>query len=253
LCCRWGFVTHGCIDGYSRAITFLETATSNAANVVLNLFVQACSNLGLPSRVRCDRGGENMHVALFMNLVRGSDRNSVIAGKSVHNQRIERLWRDVAVQVTHFFYELFYQMEDEQLLDIENEKHIVALHLIFIPIINSRMSVFRKAWNCHPIRTANNQTPEQLWTRGMLENARSGHTVTTELFDRPITIRTCLEEALSTFNIDVQNFVATNGVNNSPEANSLDSETMESIAQANLSVTDLKVQFKNAVDILLAM
>ena len=112
-CCnRWGFVTHGCIDGYSRLVTFLQTGTSNTASAVLNLFVQASYKYGLPSRVRCDRGGENVNVALFMNLVRGTGRSSVILGKSVHNQRIERLWRDVATQITEFYHTLFYQLED---------------------------------------------------------------------------------------------------------------------------------------------
>jgi len=34
--CRWGFVTHGCIDGYSRVITFLQTSTTNEAMPVLS-------------------------------------------------------------------------------------------------------------------------------------------------------------------------------------------------------------------------
>ena len=80
-CFRWGFVTHGCIDGYSRVITFLATSTTNEAKVVLNLFCQACIKFGFPSRVRCDCGGENIDVALFMNLVRGADHSSVITSK----------------------------------------------------------------------------------------------------------------------------------------------------------------------------
>ena len=40
----------------------------------------------------------------------------MLTGKSTHNQRIERLWRDVFSQVIK--YELFYYLEDEGFLDI---------------------------------------------------------------------------------------------------------------------------------------
>jgi len=46
----------------------------------------------MTSRVGSDYGGENTDVALLMNILRGLGRGSHMAGASVDNQRIKRLW-----------------------------------------------------------------------------------------------------------------------------------------------------------------
>jgi len=253
--CRWGFVTHGCIDGFSRLITFLQTGTNNTANAVLNLFVQAAHKYGLPSRVRCDHGGENVNVALFMNLVRGTDRSSIVLGKSVHNQRIERLWRDVATQVTEFYYMLFYQMEDEDILDCSNSIHICALHCVFLPHINKRMHDFQSGWNSHRLRTAANQSPQQLWIDGMLKHANSTYTGTREIFTAPsLSVR--IEDALANFNIDSQALdLQTQQQQHHLSSVALpvatDSSTMNDIHRVMSQELDLKEMFQAVVAVLL--
>jgi hypothetical protein len=52
----WRFVLHGCIDGFSRAIIYLECKLDNTAETVVELFRNGIQEFGLPSRVRGDRG-----------------------------------------------------------------------------------------------------------------------------------------------------------------------------------------------------
>ena len=184
-CCnRWRFVIHAGIDGFSRLPVYCHCSTNNQAQTVLQLFLEAVNTYGLPSRVRCDRGVENYDVGYYMlgHPLRGTGHGSIIPGKSVHNQRIERFWRDLFVGCTCVFYHLFYYLEERGLLNPLDEVHLFCLHFVYQVYINNAMKVFVDAWSSHPVRTAHGQTPEQLWIRGMIENHTSGLTVTEELY-----------------------------------------------------------------------
>ncbi len=136
--------------------------------------MESIRHYGLPSRIRCDQGGENVLVAHYMIQHRGEERNSVLIGSSVHNQRVERLWRDSHRCVTAMFYRLFYYLEYNDLLDPIDEVHIFAVHYVFLPRINRALEQFRGAWNSHSLRTEKGHTPNQLFTAGSLRLRNSG-------------------------------------------------------------------------------
>ena len=157
---RWKFVTHGAIDEYSRTITFLKCADNNRSSTVLWAFVDAVYVHGLPERIRSDLGGENVAVWRFMIEQHGTV-SSVITGSSTHNERIERLWRDVYRCVASIFYDIFSSLENEGKLNAGNEIDLYCLHFVFLPRINSALHSFIESWNNHPISTENNKTPNQ--------------------------------------------------------------------------------------------
>lgn len=172
---RWRLVTHCAIDGYSRLVVFLRCSNNNRADTVYSLFLQAVRQYGLPSRIRCDQGGENVRVARHMLHHRGIQRRSVLVGSSVHNQRIERFWRDCHRCIISVFYQLFYFLEENNFLNPINECHLYALHYIFLPRINKCLQEFALTWNNHGLRTESGQTPNQLFTAGVLNLRHSGN------------------------------------------------------------------------------
>ena len=135
---------------------------------LLSAFVPAVSNYGLPNKVRTDLGGENAGVWRYM-IEEHSCWSAVITGSSVHNERIERLWRDVFRCVGSVFYEVFQSLAEEGRLDPLNEVDVYCLHFVYIPRINHALKQFVESWNNHPISTEHNQTPNQLFIQGALQ------------------------------------------------------------------------------------
>ncbi len=83
-----------------------EVSSNNRASTVLISFQDAVSKYGLPSNTRFDLGGENIRVWKYMIEQQGSS-DAVIVGSCTHNERIERLSRDVQRCVAVLFADLF--------------------------------------------------------------------------------------------------------------------------------------------------
>ena len=141
----------GGIDGYSRFPVMVDCTNNNKAIAVLRCFLKAVDSYGLPSWVRSDKGLENVYVADYMVEKRGPNRRSMITRKSLHNQRIERLCRDV-YEVLSLFYQIFYFREDRGIL----------LHFIMSTWLRSM-----KSWRSGEMLGAN---IERLWVAGQLQN-----------------------------------------------------------------------------------
>lgn len=58
-------------------------------------------------------------------------------------------------------------MENNNILDPNDEVHLSVLHRIYLPIINKALKEFEHYWEFHPLSSAGNKSPRQLWFIGI--------------------------------------------------------------------------------------
>ena len=165
---RWHLIIHGGIDGFSRTIVFLKCSDNNRATTLLDCFTKATQMYDMPHKVRTDCGGENTEIWRTM-IQHYSSPSAVLTGSSVHNERIERLWRDVTRSVSSVFIEAFHHLEGQGKLDPLNRVDVFCLHYVYLPLINKTLEEFMESWNNHPLSTEHNYTPTQLYCQGVLQ------------------------------------------------------------------------------------
>ncbi|CAC5390780.1 unnamed protein product [Mytilus coruscus] len=141
----------------------------NKAETVYQCFRIGVHEYSTPLKVRSDQWMEIYKIAEYMAEPRGLSNAGMITGKSTHNQRIERLWRDIFNGVLSFFYYLFYFLEDIGSRDPINDSHLYALHYVYMNRINHNLEMWRSAWNPHRIRTVQT-SPVCLFTAGSVNN-----------------------------------------------------------------------------------
>lgn len=104
----------------------------------------------------------------------------------MHNQRIERLWRDVYQKVVYTFYLSLNAMEENRVLNINDPVHVFCAQSVFLPHLNRALEEWRLTKNKQPVRTENNSTPEQLWTARLVGLRHSQSTAVRNLTDGPV-------------------------------------------------------------------
>ena len=96
---------------------------------------------------------ENIGVSQLMLVKFAPENVPQLTGLSVHNQRIERLWRDVATYIFQHYRDLFEFMESISILDPLNECHLFVVYLIYQPRLDKALKDFISFWNNHKLRT----------------------------------------------------------------------------------------------------
>jgi hypothetical protein len=105
--------------------------------------------------------------------------------RSVHNIRIERLWRDLTLGFAGKWKHFFQHLEFYYGLNHDNPAHIWLLHYLVLDAVNEDARRWAEAWNHHvlSIRGERNQTPAAMFFLGMLENGVRGINFLEETFE----------------------------------------------------------------------
>ena len=147
--------------------------------------MEACGVHGLPQKIRSDLSGENVKVWRYI-VEQHTSNSAVITGSSTHNERIERLWRDVMRCVMRcvigVYYDTFKSLEEEGKLDPLNEVDLFCLHRVYMPRINAQLKslgVVKKYSGCGLLpHWENIATPPNIkdFYKDMFISQRVGHT-----------------------------------------------------------------------------
>ena len=179
----YGLCIHGCIDGYSRRIMWLQVAsTNNHPGVIASYFLNCVQEGGGTARVvRADNGTENVRVAAIQRCFRHeasddfSADKSFLYGKSVSNQRIEAWWGQLRKGCTDWWITHFKDLRDRGLYCDSNVVHSECLQFCYMAIIQEELNKASKLWNLHRIRPSKNDSsphgrPEMLYSLPEITN-----------------------------------------------------------------------------------
>jgi len=100
----------------------------------------------------------------------------VFTSRSVHNNRIERIWYDVTEGFGGKWKDLFIDLEANYGLDVNSAAHIWLLHHLFLVAINNDATSWAETWNNHKlqIRGEPQQSPQEMFFFSMLEDGPRG-------------------------------------------------------------------------------
>ena len=162
----YGFSIHGCVDGFSRRILWLEVQRSNKnPRCVASYFVKHVKAAhGCPVRVYTDPGTENGLVAGIQCYLRAEGLDEYAGSKShkyvssTKNQRIECQWSHYRKQRSSWWMDFFYDLHESDILDLTSDLHKEAIWFCFADLLQTDLDKVKEYWNSHRIRKSKHAT-----------------------------------------------------------------------------------------------
>ena len=161
----YGFSIHGCIDGFSRKLIWLEVGPTNKLpDVIAQFYLDAVSTFGCPQLVKAHDGTEHaliepIHIALRMI---DSDENTTLNSFSIttspRNQRIEAYWSILQRDRIGWWRRFFLDLVDLDMF--QNDPVLLdCIRFCFLPLIRNDLKSIKDDWNVHIISRSRNQGP----------------------------------------------------------------------------------------------
>jgi hypothetical protein len=130
----YGFSIHGCIDGYSRRLIWLEIGPTNKKpEVVAKYYLDSIRQVGgIPRRIRSDDGTENCVIEAIHTFLRSIA--SFLIGSSTSNQRIEAYWSHL-VKGPGWWQNFFKDLRDLGLFNNTDPVQVECIQFCFMGVL----------------------------------------------------------------------------------------------------------------------
>lgn len=164
----YGFPIHGCIDGFSRKMMWLQLSRSNNnPQVILKFYMNAVTAYdGCPRKLRTDYGTENGLAAAAQCFFTDNEQ-AHIYGTSQHNQRIEGWWSYFRRSRANWWINFFKDLVEREVVTTGNDLEMECLWFCFSSLIQQDLDQVKDHWNTHYIRRTRHDTvpgrPDELY------------------------------------------------------------------------------------------
>ena len=158
----YGFSIHGCIDGFSRRLIWLEVGPTNKKpEVIAKYYLDAIKQVGgVPRKVRSDDGTENCMIEAIHTFLRTNNNDedaglsSFLIGSSTSNQRIEAYWSHLDREGPGWWQNFFKDLRDLGLFNDADPVQVDCIRFCFMRVLRKELNEVAKSWNQHIISSS---------------------------------------------------------------------------------------------------
>ena len=149
----YGLPIHGCIDGFSRQISWLRVARSNNNPIIpASFYLKRVEHSGVcPTNLRTDCGTENGIMAAT-HCVFLDDVNARKYGSSHTNQRIKNWWSHFRRGYSNWVINFFKDMVHSGILILGHPVHMECIWFVFSDFLQHELDMVKEEWNNRYIR-----------------------------------------------------------------------------------------------------